>query len=53
MEESWQRPREDERDPLEPPATPWMYWLPALFGVLLIGGVLLVVLAFSPGLGSG
>jgi hypothetical protein len=30
-----------------------MYWLPALFGVLLIAGVLLVVLAVSPGLGSG
>ena len=52
MEESWESRSEDERA-FEAPATPWMYWLPALFGVLLIAGVLLVVLVLSPGLGGG
>ena len=49
MEESWESRREDERTPLETPTTPWLYWLPALFGVLLIAGVLLVVLALELG----
>ena len=49
MEESWERSREDERTPFEAPATRWIYWLPALFGVLLIAGVLLVVLALELG----
>jgi hypothetical protein len=49
MEESWERSREDERAPFKAPAARWMYWLPALFGVLLIAGVLLVVLALELG----
>ena len=49
MEESWESRGEDERAPFEPSPTPWMYWLPALFGVLLIAGVLLVVLALELG----
>lgn len=53
MEESWERSGEDERAPFEAPATRWMYWLPALFGVLLIAGVLLVVLALGSELGVG
>ena len=50
MEESWERSREDERASFEAPATRWMYWLPALFGVLLIAGVLVVVLALELGM---
>jgi hypothetical protein len=52
MEESWERSREDERAPFEARAIRWMYWLPALFGVLLIAGVLLVVLALGSELGT-
>jgi hypothetical protein len=40
--------REDERAAFEAPATSWIHWLPALFGVLLIVGALLVFLALSP-----
>ena len=50
MDESWEKSSEDERAAFEAPATRWMYWLPALFGVLLIAGVLVVVLALELGM---
>jgi hypothetical protein len=40
--------REEERAAFEAPATPWIYCLPGLFGVLLIVESLLVFLALSP-----
>jgi hypothetical protein len=53
MEESWENRRDDERAGFEARPAPWTYWLPALFGVLLIAVVLLVVLAVAPELSAG
>lgn len=48
MEESWENRLDDDRLGIDTPATPWLYWLPALFGVVLIAGVLIVVIALGP-----